>query len=129
VKLGKAGIIGDEPDVFGSPSNVLTAPGEFDGLHGLARDSPDRIFVAGRPNDRVQLFTPGGKLIAAWAQFGRTSGLAIDSDDMLNVSDSQSNDKINPASKGGIRIGSVKDGRVTAFIPDPEPKGITSTAE
>jgi hypothetical protein len=26
-------------------------------------------------------------------------------------------------------MGSVKDGRVTAFIPDPAPKGITSTAE
>jgi hypothetical protein len=48
---------------------------------------------------------------------------------MLYVSDSQSNDKINSVSKRGIRIGSVKDGRVTAFIPDPEPKGITSTAE
>jgi len=36
---------------------------------------------------------------------------------------------VNPVSKRGIRIGSAKDGKVTAFIPDPEPKGITSTAE
>ena len=29
----------------------------------------------------------------------------------------------------GIRIGSVKDGKVIAFIPDPKPSGGSSTAE
>jgi sugar lactone lactonase YvrE len=106
-----------------------SAPGEFDGLHGLALDSRGRVFVADRGNNRVQVFTPEGEFVAAWKQFGRPSGLAIDQNDMLYVSDSQSNDKINPVSKRGIRIGSIKDGKVTAFIPDPDPKGITSTAE
>ena len=106
-----------------------SGPGEFDGLHGLALDSRGRVFVADRGNNRVQVFSPDGEFLAAWKQFGRPSGLAIDQDDNLYVSDSQSNDKVNPVSKRGIRIGSVKDGKVTAFIPDPEPKGITSTAE
>ena len=66
---------------------------------------------------------PDGMFIAAWTQFG------IDGGDMLYVGDSQLDDKINPVSKRGIRIGSAKDGKVMAFIPDPEPKGITSTAE
>ncbi len=48
------------------------------------------------------------------------------------MADSESNRKTNPGWKRGIRIGSVKDGKVTAFIPDPEPdpeKVITSGAE
>jgi hypothetical protein len=38
----------------------------------------------------------------------------------------------NPGWKRGIRIGSAKTGKITAFIPDPEPepdKGATSSAE
>jgi hypothetical protein len=31
--------------------------------------------------------------------------------------------------KRGIRIGSVKDGKVIAFIPDPKPTGGSSTSE
>ena len=48
---------------------------------------------------------------------------------MIYVTDDQSNDKTNPGFKTGIRIGSAKDGKVTAFIPaDPTisaPEGIT----
>jgi DNA-binding beta-propeller fold protein YncE len=107
-----------------------SGPGEFDGVHGLALDSQGRVFVADRLNNRVQVFTPNGKFIAAWKQFGRPSAIAIDKDDLLYVSDDQSTDKkgpeYNPNCKNGIRIGSVKDGKVTAFIPDPEPGGPTS---
>jgi len=38
---------------------------------------------------------------------------------MIYVADSQSNATNNPGYKQGIRIGSVKDGKVTAFIPEP----------
>jgi sugar lactone lactonase YvrE len=110
-----------------------SGPGEFDGLHGLALDSKGRLYVADRYNNRVQIFTQDGEFIAAWKQFGRPSGIAIDQNDILYVSDWQSTDEkgpqYNPNCKRGIRIGSVKDGKVTAFIPDPEPKGITSIAE
>ena len=37
---------------------------------------------------------------------------------MLYVADSQSGDKNNPGFRQGIRIGSAKDGKVTAFIPE-----------
>ncbi len=47
----------------------------------------------------------------------------IDKNDILYVTDSESTDKegygYNPGWKRGIRIGSAKDGVVTAFIPDP----------
>jgi len=109
-----------------------TAPGEFDTPHGLAFDSRGRLFVADRGNNRIQIFDQEGKFREEWKQFGRPSGLYIDRKDVLYVSDSESNSKTNPGWKRGIRVGSAKDGKVTAFIPDPEPdpeKVVTSAAE
>jgi sugar lactone lactonase YvrE len=80
-------------------------------------DSAGRLFVADRPNSRVQIFDQDGKFLAEWKQFGRPSGVFIDKNDILYVADSQSSDTTNPGFKQGIRIGSVKDGKVTAFIP------------
>jgi sugar lactone lactonase YvrE len=42
-------------------------------------------------------------------------------DDIIYVADSQSNEKINSPFRPGVRIGSVKDGNVTAFIAAAEP--------
>ena len=38
---------------------------------------------------------------------------------MIYVADSQSDSTNNPGVTQGIRIGSVKNGQVTAFIPEP----------
>ena len=65
--------------------------------------------------------------MADWPQFSRPSGLFIDRNDMLYSADSESG-SVNPAHgawKRGIRIGSAKDGKVTAFIPDPAGEGVT----
>jgi len=111
-----------------------TGPGEFSYPHGLAMDSAGRLFVADRENNRIQIFNQDGKFLAEWKQFGRPSGIFIDAKDMLYATDSESQDKegvngYNPDVKRGIRIGSVKDGKVTAFIPDPNTTGATSTSE
>lgn len=95
--------------------------GEFFDAHALAMDSQGRLFVADRGNSRIQIFTQDGEYLATWTQFGRPSGLFIDKNDILYSADSESNASRNPGWKRGIRIGSVKDGFVTAFIPDPEP--------
>jgi hypothetical protein len=47
--------------------------------------------------------------------------LFIDQHDMLYSADSESNSQRNAGYRRGIRIGSARDGFVTAFIPDPEP--------
>jgi len=109
-----------------------SAAGEFEVPHGLAFDSRGRLFVADRSNNRIQIFDQDGRFLEQWKQFSRPSGIYIDKNDVLYVADSESNSKTNPGWKRGIRIGSAKDGRVTAFIPDPEPdpeKVITSAAE
>jgi streptogramin lyase len=98
-----------------------TPPGEFDTPHALALDSKGRLFVGDRANNRIQIFDQDGKFIAEWAQFGRPSGIFIDKHDMIYVADSESNATNHAGWKRGIRIGSAKDGSVTAFIPDTEP--------
>jgi hypothetical protein len=109
-----------------------SGPGEFIEPHGLAMDSAGRLFVADRSNNRIQILDQDGRFIAEWKQFGRPSGVFI-KDDILYVSDSESKDTnpgthgYNPGCERGFRIGSAKDGKVTAFIPNPE--GLTGGSE
>ena len=91
--------------------------GEFDTPHGLAMDAAGRLFVADRGNSRIQIFDQNGKFLEEWRQFGRPSGIFIDKKNIIYVSDSTSTDKTNPGFQQGIRIGKVKDGKVTEFIP------------
>ncbi len=98
-----------------------SAPGEFDVPHSLALDSAGLLYVGDRSNNRVQVFDQTGKFIAEWKQFGRPSSVYIDKNDTIYVADSQSDEKTNPGFSQGIRIGSVKDGKVAAFIPLTDP--------
>ena len=98
--------------------------GELKGPHVLAFDSQGRLFVADRSNSRVAIFDRDGKFLAAWKQFGRPSGIFIDRNDRLYVSDSESEDAPgkdtnNPECKRGIRVGSAKTGKVDYYIPPP----------
>jgi streptogramin lyase len=108
------------------------APGQFEMPHSLAFDSKGRLFVADRGNNRIQIFDQDGKFLEEWKQFSRPSGIFIDKNDGIYVADSESTDKEgyghNPGWKRGIRIGSAKDGSVTAFIPDPSPGTKSTTA-
>ena len=97
--------------------------GDIDVPHALAFDSKGRLFVADRGNNRIQIFDQEGNFIAEWKQFSRPSGIFIDKNDTLYSADSESDDKRNVGWKKGIRIGSAKDGKVEAFIPDPDPNG------
>jgi len=111
-----------------------SAPGQFEMPHTLAFDSKGRLFVGDRANNRIQIFNQDGEFLAEWKQFSRPSGIFIDKNDVMYVTDSESTDRDgyghNPGWKRGIRIGSAKDGTVTAFIPDPSPgAGATSAAE
>ncbi len=110
--------------------------GQFDVAHTLAMDRAGNLYVGDRWNNRIQSFDQNGKLLKIYTQFGRPSGIYIDKNDILYSTDSESRSPMgygyHPGWKRGIRIGSVKDGIVTAFIPDtaPEPdKSATSGGE
>lgn len=109
-----------------------SAPGELNIPHALAFDSKERLFVADRGNNRIQIFDQEGKYIDQWKQFSRPSGIFISKDDVIYVADSESGSVApdHAAWKRGIRIGSAKDGSVAAFIPDPVENATgTSAAE
>jgi len=100
-----------------------TGPGEFDQPHSLAFDSKGRLFVGDRNNNRVQVFDQDGKFLLEIRNFSRPSGVYIDKKDNLYVADSES-ESVSRNHDGwtrGIRIGSIKDLKVKAFIPDPDP--------
>jgi sugar lactone lactonase YvrE len=107
-------------------------PGQLNQPHALAFDSRGRLFVGDRGNNRIVIFDQDGKYLDTWTQFSRPSGVYIDKNDTIYVADSESG-SVNSARAGwkrGIRIGSAKDGKITAFIPDPDTNATgTSAAE
>jgi len=97
------------------------APGEFDLPHCLAFDSKGRLLVGDRNNNRIQVFDQDGNFIEQFTQFSRPSGIAVGKNDVIYVADSESESvsRNHFGWKRGIRVGSIRDGRITAFIPDP----------
>jgi sugar lactone lactonase YvrE len=99
-----------------------TGKGQLDTPHALAMDSKGRLFVADRNNNRIQIFDQNGTYLDEWRQFSRPSGVYIDKSDVIYVADSESNKSRKHGEwKRGIRIGSARDGKITAFIPDDNP--------
>jgi sugar lactone lactonase YvrE len=102
-----------------------TGPGEFDQPHALAVDSRGRLVVGDRNNNRIQIFDQNGSFLEEWKQYSRPSGIYIDKNDTIYVADSESESvsQNHNGWKRGIRVGRVKDGKdgkIIAFIPDPE---------
>ena len=106
-----------------------SGPGEFEGLHAIAIDSRGRLIVGDRGNNRFQIFDQEGNFLEEWKQFGRPGGLYIDKNDTIYASDPESNTKTNPGNKRGVWIGNARDGKVSGFIPGPEPKAEDTPSE
>jgi streptogramin lyase len=104
-------------------------PGEFNTLHGIALDSKGRVFVVDRGNNRLQIFDQNGTFLDQWTQFSNPSGIFIDSNDVIYVADDTSNAKTRPEWPRAIRIGSAKDGSVTALIPETEAEDVVADAQ
>jgi len=92
-------------------------PGQFRTPHDITFDERGRLLVADRGNLRIQFLDADGNYLAQWKQLSRPSGIAI-RNGMIYVADSESNGVApHPGWQRGIRIGSLKDGKVTVFIP------------
>ena len=113
---------------WGGHGNGLS---QFEMPHCLAMDLRGRLYVGDRGNNRIQVFTQDGEYLGQFTQFGRPSGITIDRNDVLYVTDSESRDAEgyghHPGWKRGVRIGSLKDGTVTDFIPDTDSTPETSS--
>jgi hypothetical protein len=91
---------------------------QFNNPHALALDARGRLYVADRGNNRTMIFDQDGKFIADWRQFGRPSGFYI-SGDRLYAIDADSSEANHPGGwKKGVWIGSIREGRAEAFVPD-----------
>jgi sugar lactone lactonase YvrE len=109
-----------------------TGPGEFDQPHSLAFDSKGLLYIADRNNNRIQVFDQDGNFKVEYRQWSRPSGIYIDKHDNMYSADSESESvsRNHDGWKRGIRVGSLKDGKITTFIPDPVAKATgTSAAE
>ena len=94
-----------------------TGPGEFRTPHALEFDSEGRLIVADRHNHRIQILMKDGRFVREYRGFSRTSGMAIDADDVIYTADTESSERVHPSWQRGIRIGSLRDGQVTGFVP------------
>ena len=94
-----------------------TGPGEFRTPHMIKFDSQGRLIVADRHNHRIQILMKDGTYVGEYREFSRASGLAIDGNDTIYVANSKSTPRSHPGWLKGIRIGSLKDGKVTTFVP------------
>ena len=94
-----------------------TGPGEFRTPHMIKFDSQGQLIVADRHNHRIQILMKDGTYVGEYREFSRASGLAIDGNDTIYVADFESTPRSHPGWLKGIRIGSLKDGKVTTFVP------------
>ena len=97
------------------------ASGELDTPHKLAIDSPGPA-VCRRPRQQPHPAVRPGRAAAHRVEAVRAAELRLHRQERCDLRGGfQSDEKTNPGFKQGIRIGSAKDGKVTAFIPaDPQ---------
>jgi hypothetical protein len=97
-----------------------SAPGDFDEPHDVfLGGSQNRLYVADRRNQRIQVFDQEGHFIAAWKQFGEPSSVFVGKDDTIYVGAGFQDPAAKRGEIRGIVVGSALDGSLKAFIPDP----------
>ena len=69
---------------WGEPGS---GPGQFNLPHGIGVDRSDRVFVADRENNRLQIFSPDGEFLTEWTDVVRPTEVFIDRDDVVYVTE------------------------------------------
>ncbi len=135
-------VVTPDGEFIRSVGKLGAGPGEFMGPHALAFDAENRLFVADRSNNRIQIFDEDLNFLDDWRHFGRPSGITILSDGTMIVADSESGATIpgppdappqggtagnvrNPGFQVGIRIGRV-NGSLQYFVPGTRPEGMAA---
>ncbi len=97
-----------------------SAPGDFDEPHDLfIGGSQNRLYVADRRNQRIQVFDLEGNVLAVWKQFGEPSSVFVGKDDTIYVGSGFPDTTAKRGEIRGIVVGDARDGSLKAFIPDP----------
>lgn len=103
------------------------APGDFDEPHDIfIGGSQNRLYVADRRNQRIQVFDLDGKVLAVWKQFGEPSSVFVGKDDTIYVGSGFADKSQKRGEIRGIVVGNARDGSLKAFIPDSaDPDSLT----
>jgi DNA-binding beta-propeller fold protein YncE len=107
-----------------SPDGTLKAswgepgsePGQFMLPHGIAVAPDGRVYVADRENDRVQVFSPGGRFLEQWTDLQRPTQVRLDRQGRVYVSELWKR-----AGLRSFRTGPAphdREGRFSVFSPD-----------
>lgn len=136
-RVGRISKFSSDGSFIKSWGGLGSGPGEFRVPHGLAFDGADRLFVADRFNNRIQIFDQDGNYLDEYRQFGRPSDVAIDQNGFLYAVDSESGRRAgNDGWRKGVRIGRASDGEALYYIPPHFiedtyiwPSGVTSYSE
>ena len=65
------------------------ANGQFNEVHGVATDKRNRVYVADRGNDRIQVFDANGKHLATWPNLNFPNHIVITANQEVWVADNQ----------------------------------------
>jgi hypothetical protein len=63
--------------------------GQFNAVHAVATDDQDRVYVADRSNDRIQVFDQMGEHLATWPNLNFPNHIVITANQEVWVSDNQ----------------------------------------
>ena len=66
-----------------------TENGQFDAVHAVAIDQQDRIYVADRSNDRIQVFDKNGQHLSTWNGLNFPNHIVITKNQDVWVADNQ----------------------------------------
>jgi DNA-binding beta-propeller fold protein YncE len=75
---------GDLTQSWGAPG---TGPGQFNLVHGICIDPENRVLVADRENDRIQLFDLNGVYQGEWTDVQRPTNVCVGPDGLYYVSE------------------------------------------
>jgi DNA-binding beta-propeller fold protein YncE len=76
-------------------------PGQFNTPHAVSLDRDGRLLIGDRENDRVQIYTPQGKLVDVWPGFA-PFGLAHDAEGNLFAADGRANKVLQIGADGKV---------------------------
>ena len=62
-----------------------TGPGQFRTVHSLFLDKKERIWIAERDNNRLQIFDNQGKFLEQWTGLDRPTGVFVDDEETVYV--------------------------------------------